>query len=89
MTEKSPFDRHSNEPVRQVELGKGTPLTEEGHMEELYVPGNLHQVIMKQSKAVCRAINQLLNSFQFVFSKDECDLGSTHLVEQHISTGDA
>ena len=31
----------------------------------------------------------LINKFQDVFSKDEWDLGLTHLTEHAISTGDA
>ena len=62
------------------------------HMEELPVPPHLQTLFekatAKQSKAQQRTINQLLNSFHDVFSRDEFDLGKTHLVEHHIETGD-
>ena len=43
----------------------------------------------KCTKSECKAINQLLNSFQDVLSKDEFDPGKTHLVHHHIEIGDA
>ena len=62
-------------------------------MEELPVPPHLQTLFekatAKQSKTEERVINQLLNSFHNVFSRDEFDLGKTHLVEHHIETGDA
>ena len=35
------------------------------------------------------AIKKLLVKYQDVFSKDEMDLGRTHLIEHSIDTGDA
>ena len=43
----------------------------------------------KRSKAEQRAISRLLHSFHDVLSRDEFDLGQTHLVEHHIETGEA
>ena len=61
--------------------------------EEMPVPPHLHSLFekatAKRSKAEQKAINQLLNSFPNVFSKDKFDLGKTHLVEHHIQTVDA
>ena len=52
--------------------------------EEMPVPPYLQSLFekatAKRSKAEQKAINQLLNSFPNVFSKDEFDLGKTHLV---------
>ena len=60
--------------------------------EEMPVPPHVQSLFeaatAKHSKAELKAINQLLNSFQDVFSKDEFNLGKTHLVEHHIETGD-
>ena len=61
--------------------------------EEMPVPPHLQSLfeaaIDKHSTAEWKAIYQLLNSFQDVFSKDEFNLGKTHLMEHHIETGDA
>ena len=61
--------------------------------EEMSGPPHLQSLFeaatAKCSKAEWKAINQLLISFQDVFSKDEFDLGRTHLVEHYIETGDA
>ena len=60
--------------------------------EEMPVPRHLQSLFeaatAKHSKVEQKVINQLLNSFQDLFSKDEFDLGKTHLVEHHIETGD-
>ena len=60
--------------------------------EEMPVPPHLQSLseaaTAKCSKAEWKAIKQLLNTFHNVFSKDEFDLGRTHLVEHHIETGD-
>ena len=62
-------------------------------VEELPVPPHLQTLFekatAKQNKAEQSAISQLLNSFHDVFSRDEFDLGKTHLVEHRIETGDA
>ena len=77
-------------------LPNGGPKYRVGQMEcveELPVPPHLQtlfeKVTAKQNRAEQRAISQLLNSFHDVFSRDEFDLGKTHLVEHHIETGDA
>ena len=61
--------------------------------DEMPVPPHLQCLFeaatAKCSKAEWKAINQLINSFQDVFSKDKFNLGKTHLVEHHIETGDA
>ena len=58
-----------------------------------YLPPNLQPLFKKAaakwSKAECEAINQFLNRFQDVFSKDEFDIGKTHLVEHLIETRNA
>ena len=59
--------------------------------EEMPVPPHLQSLFeaatTKCSKAEWKAINQLLNSFWDMISKDEFDLGKTHLVEHLIETG--
>ena len=35
------------------------------------------------------AIEEILDKYQHIFSKDDCDLGRTHLAEHTIDTGDA
>ena len=61
--------------------------------EEMPFPPHLQSLFeaatAKQSKAEWKAINQLLNSFHDVFSKDEFDLDKTHVVKHHIEAGDA
>ena len=63
------------------------------HIEELPVPPHMQTLFEKAtakwSKAEQRVINQLLNSYHDVFSRDEFYLGKTHLVEHHIETEDA
>ena len=54
------------------------------HLQSLF-----EAATVKHSKAEQKAINQLLNSFQDVFSKNEYGLGKAHLVDHHIETGDA
>ena len=80
----------------EKELPKGGLEYRMGQMEcveEVPVPPHLQTLFegatAKQSKAEQRAISQLLNSFHDVFSRDEFDLGKTHLVEHHIETGEA
>ena len=62
-----------------------------GCKEEEPVPPQLQSLFekatAKRSKAEQKSINQLLNSFQDVFSKDEFDLGKIQLVEHKIETG--
>ena len=79
----------------EKELPNGGPKHRVGCMEcmeELPVPPHLQTLFekatTKQSKAEQRAINQLLNSFHDVFSRDEFDLGKTHLVRHHIEMGE-
>ena len=77
----------------EKELPSSGPRSILGQMEctEMSVPPHLQSLFeaatAKHSKAEWMAINQLLNSFQDEFSKNEFDLGKTHLVKHHIETG--
>ena len=97
MNEESPLDQYNYQLTRQVVLEKelpiGGPKYRVGQMEcveELPVPPHLQTLFEKATakwnKAEQMAISQLLNSFHDVFSRDEFDLGKTHLVEHHIET---
>ena len=68
----------------EKELPSSGPRDRVGLMEfteEMPVPPHLQSLFekatAKRSKAEQKAINQLLNSFQDVFSKDEFDLSKT------------
>ena len=100
VNEERPHNQYNYQPARRVmlekELPKGGPEYRIGQMEcveEVPVPPHLQTLFekatAKQSKAEQRAISWLLNSFHDVFSRDEFDLGKTHLVEHHIETGEA
>ena len=53
------------------------------HMHDLYERSTTHKT--EEEKAAIRA---LLIRFQHMFSKDDNDLGRTHLIEHEIDTGD-
>ena len=70
----------------ETELPRGGPEYRMGQMqcvEEMPVPPHLQTLFEKAttkwSKTKWRAINWLLNSLHDVFSRDEFDLGKTHL----------
>ena len=100
INEESALDQYNCQSARRVvlerELPSSGPRSRVGQIEcteEMSVPPHLQSLFevatAKHSKAEQKAINQLLHSFQDVFSKDEFDLGKTHLEEHHIETGDA
>ena len=69
------------------------PTPEEGYQKTAVPPEHLHELygMSTEGKTIPhkKAIGQMLCQYQDVFSKDEFDLGETHLVEHHIETGNA
>ena len=73
----------------QADASQGTETIDEN--EE--VPAHMKEFIERSTKGWSKpqqdAIRKMLLQFQDVFSKDELDIGQTHLMETEIDTGDA
>ena len=92
--------RNSNSKKAKTNTDKNAPNSADKGIELLhedetpnYLPPHLHDLynnsIQNKNEGGKREIRKLLYDFQDVFSKDESDLGVTHLGEHKIETGDA
>ena len=85
----------NEDPSQMAEAGQRTEIINGniGNEADEEIPPHMREFIDRSTKGWSKpqqqAIRKMLLQFQDVFSKDELDIGQTHLMEAEIDTGDA
>ena len=92
---KTQMNKHSESEKVVADVQRKRPVSKpnisETHVKDTDVPNHLREIYVKaregRPEEERRKIASLLNRFEHVFSKDDDDLGTTHLLEHTINTG--